>query len=894
MSACSFVNRSTVGSVSIKFFMIVVMVTLANNCVGTALTGVSETGTMALRSPPLPILSPTSLTADAGSAKAYLRWNPQLEDERVIGWKVIQLAPEPETLTPDVLTEPNWVMEGLTNGKAYTLAVIGVLRDGSTTPLSNQVVVTPRDVGQAKVLLLNRGTKLTVGQFSDIELGQYAVKVVFPDGQELVYDRLRPVDWKTRDGEHLIYPRHFGNGLDIGKFDKRGLPMIIPPAGLEQDRITQDDEVWIASSSSPFKYQDVQHGYKHPYITDPLTLSLDAPLHGDYRIIWRSPKVDGNRVTFHYWQPLLLKGYISWNYVLVWETWWPIERDRHGCKYRGLARLIEVQMPEAFKEGYQVMLNNGFGPQGSRTGVISYSSGFRRPTHEVVDFSADKNRQVFFQHPKPPRQGKGYHPNMDCLQSSPLIFYDWGKGSMTVTARGLYWHCANNSSSYIEQGADGVWPNLAWDMAIAGQRVAVDTVEYLYTSDMNQPLPQRYINARFEALGDVSGRMGVQDSVPATAVNGTLGSVKQDGGPVAHAEKWVERLRGTGIDSYYVFHDFWHAVPVTVDDDYRLNENYGFNPQIRAMCEKFHEADKLVGFWFRPEVTKTSIINALGKTIPTAEVYYGYNECDYPDVVSLLKKRGIPLIRQNPHWIRCQVDGSWPVNTPYQWVPMSMASEWWDRVMWPTLWMSKKLGFDWLLIDGGFGGLQGVDYAPMRAGRVDGAVACQPYWWRMFRTMHHIGIRNFGECTLGWKGGFVNLTGPGDEYYIWMYQASCIWGNEDLASPERLHQLYQLYNGSAGGKLMQESVGHVCRYAAEFFRSHGSPDWIELKDLRQGEPTKVTVDVAESPVAGGPMRITKENKYTFTVRPWIWSDVIWHYKDGRSIVYPAYDKVHWK
>ena len=75
---------------------------------------------------------------------------------------------------------------------------------------------------------------------------------------------------------------------------------------------------------------------------------------------------------------------------------------------------------------------------------------------------------------------------------------------MTIAARSLYYHCANNSCSYIEQGADGVWPNLAWDLAVAGRCTAVDTVEYWYMSDMAQPLPQRFINARFETYGDVA------------------------------------------------------------------------------------------------------------------------------------------------------------------------------------------------------------------------------------------------------------------------------------------------------------------------------------------------------------------------------------------------------
>ena len=110
-----------------------------------------------------------------------------------------------------------------------------------------------------------------------------------------------------------------------------------------------------------------------------------------------------------------------------------------------------------------------------------------------------------------------------------MIFYDWGAGSLTIAARSLYYHCANNSSSYIEQGADGVWPNLAWDMAIAGQRTPVDTVEYLYTSDTAQPLPQRYLNARFEAYGDVSRRMGLQDKLAAVTMKATLGQLQRDG-----------------------------------------------------------------------------------------------------------------------------------------------------------------------------------------------------------------------------------------------------------------------------------------------------------------------------------------------------------------------------
>ena len=854
-----------------------------------------------LKLPPLPILGPTALCADAGDGRAYLRWNLQLEDDRVVGWKVLQLNPEKGAVGKDPLTEPSLVVTGLKNGTEYAFAVVGVLKDGTQTPPGNTATVTPRAVGAAKIVHLKPfvktktetkpGDTLSFGQFKDVLIGPASAKVVFPDGQELVYDGFRPVDWKTRDGAHLVYPLPFGNGLDIGKFDDRGLPTIIPPLGLKDDKTPVEEAAHAPIQPLNADYRDAQFGTKHPYITDPMTLPLSRYNH-DAQPRWFPPQIDGDRVTFHYWQPLSAMGYRAWIYVQVWETWWPIERDRHGCKYHGLARLVEVEMPSALKHGYQVMLNNGLGPNGSRKAVVSYSSGFRRPGCEVVDFSGDKNLAVLFQGPKPPRRGYGYHPNQDCLQSSPLIFYEWGTGSLTIAARSLYYHCTNNSSTYVEQGADGVWPNLAWDMAVAGKRTTVDTVEYLYAPDTSQPLPQRYVNARFEAYGDVSRRMGVQDTLVATTVDGTLGAIQRDGGPVAHAEKQIARLKDKGFDGFYIFHDFWHAVPYTVDDAYRLDENHDCNPQIKAGCGKLRAAGMVCGFWYRPEVVKTSIVSALSRRMPTAETYYGYNSCKYPDVVALLKERGIPIFRQNTDWVRRRRDGSWPSNTHYQWVPMSMASAWWDRVMWPTLVMSRKLGFDFVLMDGGFAGLQGVDYAPMLAGTTDSAVACQPYWWRMFRSMHHLGIKNHGECTLGWKGGNVTLTGPGDEHYPWMYQCSVIWGNEDLAKPRQLHRLYQLYNAT-DIKKVDEQTAAVARYARRFRDAHRPPDWIEFKDLHQGEPVEVTVKAAESPVAGGATRVTADNALKFTVRPWTWTDVVWHYDDGASVVYPGYDKIDW-
>jgi hypothetical protein len=835
------------------------------------------------------LLSPTALTGDAGDGRVYLRWNPQFEDDRVLGWKVLQLEPAKAELTKEVLTEPAFIVRALANGKPCTFAVIGVLKDGRTTPPSNTVTVTPRPTGEAKLVSLRatyasganvtKGDSVSFGRFKDITFGDRAVKVVFPDGQELIYDKYRPVDWKARDGMHLIYPLTFGNGLDIGRFDDRGLSTVISPEGQRHG----------PGSTGPDPV-DVQAGTKHAWLTEPMTQPVAGVRNNDARLEWLPPTVDGDRVTFHYWQPLVAMGYRSWTYVLVWETWWPIERERHGTKYHGLARLIEVEMLSALKHGYLVMLNNGFGPDGSRQGVVSYSTGFREPGHEIVDFSGDRNLQVVFQSYQPPRRGYGYHPNHQCLQASPLIFYDWGSGSLTIAARSLYYHCANASSSYVEQGADGVWPNLAWDMAIAGKRTAVDTVEHLYTADVAQPLPQRFLNARFEAYGDVSRRMGVQSELGAVAMDAPHSQMKPGGGPVEFAKKYVEKYKQTGIDTVGMYHDTWQAVPITVDDAYRLDENYDSNPQLKAMCKVLRDAGFHPGLWFRPEFTKTSLPAALSERIPTAEIYYGYSMAHYPEVVDLLRRRGIPLFRENPKWARLRRDGSFPYETSYQWVPMSMTGDWWNRIIWPSLSMTSRLGFDRVLVDGGFGGMQGVDYSAMHLGKSDGALALQPYWWRFWRTLHHLGIRAFGECTMGWKGGNVTAGGKSDELFPWMIHLGWYIGQGGaFQSPEQAHRLYQLYNshrGDAGNPAVR-------RFARKFYESHRAPDWIELKDLRQLGPTEMIVKVGDSPVAGGATRSTKDDTVKIQTRPWTWTDVVWHYDDGTTAVYPAYEKVDW-
>lgn len=851
--------------------------------------------------PPLPLLSPTALTADAGDGRAYLDWNPQIEDPRVVGWHVEQVAPVERRLTPQPLDAPRYVAHGLANGTAYTFGVVGVLADG-VTPRSNLATVTPRETPETRIQPLGTKQLVRIGKFDDVQLAGPAVQVTFPDGQELIYDGFRPIAWRTRDGRDLLYPRHFGNGLDIGRFDERGLGLVIPPGGLVRDFNDIADGRWRIDGGGRFVYEDAQFGTEHPHITDPMTRpQRGARLSGPQ---WKAPQVDGDRVTFHYWLPIVVWGQRSLTYAMVWETWWPIERDRHGTPYHGLARRVEVEMPGAWKDGYQVMLNNGFGPDGSRDGVRSYSTGFRSPGHEIVDFSGDRNQHVAWQHGRAPRVGYGYHPNHDSLQSSPLIYYEWDgpqPGTLTMTARRLYYHCANRSTSYIEQGHDGVWPSLAWDLGAAGRRIEVDTIEYLYTHDRSRGLPQRFIDARFETFHDVSTRMGVQRELPHGRASLGLNRFAHPlGGLDKVVDRCLELLPGSGATDAGILMDLWVTSPYAVASRYRYDPDYAHNPEIRQQLTRLREAGLSPGYWFRPEFIKTSLVNVMSERFSTAHGW-GFDGLVLPPVIERLQQEGFPEVRTHPEWIRRRRDGDAPHRTPYDWTPMRLSGGWWDQIMWPTLWMSRQLGFDWLLLDGGFGGMQGVDYAPLQADRVEEALPMQPFWWRMFRTLHHLDLRLRGECTVGWFGANVTLRGPGTKAFLWMYHAGYTGLHHGDDAPSALHRLYQLYNTTSIHEHRATSIpkrqdyAAVRRFAQTIYTRNGPPRWIEFVNLRPGDPVSVSTKPESTPIAGEPVQDADDSPpQTQTVRPWLWDAVIWHFEDGGSVRYPAYDEIDWQ
>ena len=145
-------------------------------------------------------------------------------------------------------------------------------------------------------------------------------------------------------------------------------------------------------------------------------------------------------------------------------------------------------------------------------GVVSYSTGFRQPGAKWSIFRATEPAgDVSILEAAQTRLRLSSRPRLPAKQSLDLLRLGQG-GHDDRGPQPLLSLCEQLLQLY-RAGCDGVWPNLAWDLAVAGRRTAVDTVEYLYTSDMAQPLPQRFINARFETYGDVSRRMGVQSEL---------------------------------------------------------------------------------------------------------------------------------------------------------------------------------------------------------------------------------------------------------------------------------------------------------------------------------------------------------------------------------------------
>jgi len=265
------------------------------------------------------------------------------------------------------------------------------------------------------------------------------------------------------------------------------------------------------------------------------------------------------------------------------------------------------------------------------------------------------------------------------------------------------------------------------------------------------------------------------------------------------------------------------------------NENAAPNQMLSAYVAALRKQGLQSGFWFRPETVMAPRGALLSERFSTT--YGAYAIQTIPPAVPLLEERGIPLIRDNTDWIRRCRGGLYPdelgSTTAYNWTPMSLKGGWYYNVVHPTFKMAQKLGFTSVFLDGGFGGMTGVEY-------IDGrAVAMQPYYNRLLRTASHFGLAAIGECGIG--AGVLFCFGPsGPErlgHIAWMF-AGCPVMQAEPPSEQWFHRLHQLYTMPFESITHREYDGapRANLFAREFRARYGHPRRIILDGLRLSEP----------------------------------------------------------
>ena len=171
--------------------------------------------------PPMPVLAPGALTAYGANGRAYLNWNPAIEDERVTGWQVYRSTDrktwtrvsEKSDITPQFLDEK------LDPAGYYFYAVAAITALGEDQRRSNLVAVNPRAVEDPKIV---EGAMLTGADGKSVTLERKeALTIRWPDGQQLIYDKnhLRVRQWIAADGTRLMQSALYGNGIDLLGFN---------------------------------------------------------------------------------------------------------------------------------------------------------------------------------------------------------------------------------------------------------------------------------------------------------------------------------------------------------------------------------------------------------------------------------------------------------------------------------------------------------------------------------------------------------------------------------------------------------------------------------------------------------------------------------------------------
>jgi hypothetical protein len=297
---------------------------------------------------PPAVRSPSALTADAADGQAFLEWNPGLEDD-LAGYRVYRRAPEGsrfEWVTAKPIEGTTFTDTGLTNGMAYRYRVTSVLREGEESEPSNEIAVDPH--ATVAPVVTEGPAVIQVPGFEAIRL-PHALTVLFENGHRLVFDidLARARDWIAADGTHLLYPKPYGNAIDLAELDDFGLPKPLP-----------------ATAERPAAGPSI---------------NLDYRLRrGQMAATWVGHTISANRITLEFRIPLAGPGvpqgtsHDVWIWATVQETWTPVTRALGKTRYGGLARRIELELPSYYKDGFAVCPNDGFGADGSCAGAVTY------------------------------------------------------------------------------------------------------------------------------------------------------------------------------------------------------------------------------------------------------------------------------------------------------------------------------------------------------------------------------------------------------------------------------------------------------------------------------------------------------------------------------------------
>jgi len=874
---------NTIETVSAVLRKSLLSILLAASLVVCRLAVAAESPQAPSRFPSMPVLPPSALAGYGANGRVYLHWNPSIEDQRVTGWHVHRSTDGKQwtRVTANPVTRPHYLDGNLDPSATYHYAVVAVTGSGEGGQRSNVAVIAPRSLEAPKI---TEGVTLADGDGKPVMLDRKnAITVRWPDGQQLIYDKdhVRVRQWIAADGTPLMQSALYGNGIDLIGYNTYGMPDAQEPSR---------DAPWLGRRMFTRDYTSPRRS-THPD-------SIQA---------FRGVEVRDGRVTFAVWLPLQVGSFSSFTYTQIWETWWPIERNIGGDVYRGLARSIEIKVPTHFNvEGYSLALNDGFGPNGSSDGVTSIGIRWGQPNRNIITWTKSGDHSGWGRNA---RSGRGYHPDGNTLQTEPFLLYEWDArpdrkaGSLILSAQYLYFSVSRANCDYLKFGVDGIWPNFSMDVAGLSGRCLVETFEYLYASEPKAGAPQHYSNAKMQFGRRISEHYRLQTGFVGTAFaqcGGLDGPIQKAGGSLEKAAELIAQEYGDyGVDTVEFDFTTWFSSPYSVPAEYRQNENFGVNPQIARYASKLRERGIRSSYWMRPEFVKTSPQNAFSEEGFVTR-YWGYDQQKFPPATERNATVGFPEIRAHPEWVRCGRNGEFPSFAPYNWVPMSIASGWWDEMLWPMLHMSARLGMNAIFVDGGFGALGGVDYRPLVEKQRNTAVPNQPYWWRFWRQAYRLGLPVYGECMLGWGGandfGVAHIT---DLQFPWIYTLSSINsqatpGYRPIA-PKYRHALYEVYgtidvSGHLSNEVEPENQKKLLAFHKQFLAKHGEPDGLRFVNLRRGEPVTFSLKTGSVLAAGEAERV-KETEQTETVVPWRYDSVIWQYSDGREIPYPACEKI---